>query len=277
MDLARALLVAMGAAREAGRTVAAAIGTKHRVRQKSGPSDLVTEVDVEVEVAVSQVLRAAFPDYGLVAEEGHPAAADPERPCWIVDPLDGTTNFVHGVPVVGVSIALARGDEVLLGVVADAGRGELFTAVRGKGAYVHQARPLTLEGLEPAPARRRLAAAQPRRLEESLVAVGIPGSGPARTAALAGLVALAGRCRNVRVLGSAALELAYVAAGRLSGFWHLTLAPWDTAAGSLLVREAGGVVTTGAGDPFSLESKTVLASAGPDLHRALLDLLRQDA
>jgi myo-inositol-1(or 4)-monophosphatase len=167
---------------------------------------------------------------------------------WIVDPLDGTTNFVHGFPFFSVSIALAHQGEVIVGVVYNPMSNELFVAEKGKGAYV-KGKPMNVSGED--------------KLIDSLIATGLPADrNGALPVNLQGLNALCPKVRNIRIAGSAALHLAYVAAGRLSGFWEIGLNSWDIAAGALLVTESGGTVTDTEGNPYSLSVRNLLASNG---------------
>lgn len=249
--------VAVGTVMEVGRWIAGQLGHyqehPHEVRMKSGPSDLLTATDEGAEGQIRRRLRAAAPDIPILGEEGgldgsplsRETLAALER-VWVVDPLDGTTNFVHSLPNFGISLALLEGGSPALGVFYDPCRDELFLARRGYGATLN-GRPIRVDGTA--------------RLSESLVASGMPrdpvtGENPNGRRYLQ----VAERARNVRMLGSAALQLAYVACGRLSAFWELRLFPWDLAAGWLLVEEAGGRVTDLDGGPFALEGWTVVAS-----------------
>jgi len=248
---------AVEAARAAGALLRRHLGGRRRVQIKGAPSDVVTEMDRRAEALIVGRLRARFPDHAILAEErGVVAGAGRHR--WIVDPLDGTTNYARGLPIFGVSIALAVDGVVTLGVVYDPMREECFVAERGRGA--------TLDG-------RRLSVSATRRLDAALVATGLEYSiGWTRSTNLAEHVALLARCRSVRELGSAVLCLAAVAAGRLDAFWELELGAWDVAAGGLLVAEAGGRLTDPAGGPLDLAAPAVVASNGR-IHRRLLRVL----
>lgn len=265
MDLERAKAAAEEAARRAGELIRTSLGRVAAYETKSNAHDLVTEVDRRSEAIIGEVLRSAFPDVPVVGEEA--VAADPSlleelpaRPwVWVVDPLDGTTNFVHGLTPSSVSIALARRGDPVVGVVYDPYRDEIFTAVAGRGATGNGA-PLRVDGTV--------------RLADALLATGFPTQGDARRANVAGLRALSAVVRNLRAYGSAALHLAYVACGRLTGFWELQLNPWDLAAGALLVREAGGRVTDTLGRPYTLATRHVVATSGR-IHDEVLYLLRE--
>lgn len=260
---------AIKAAKEAGRLIRERVKTAKRVATKYSANDLVTEVDRQSEEIIRQILLEAHPDYAILGEEGVAPGPEASREAveehrdyenlWIVDPIDGTTNFVHSFPFFSVSIALARRGTVELGLVYDPIRDECFTAERGKGARLNG---------EP------IRVSEEKTLGESLVATGFPpSSSGARQKNMAGLIRLSSRCRNMRAAGSAALHMAYVAAGRLSAFWELELNVWDLSAGSLLVEEAGGRVTDTRGLPYHLGVRNILASNGL-IHEAMLEELR---
>jgi myo-inositol-1(or 4)-monophosphatase len=214
-------------------------------------------MDARVESLVVGRLRAAFPDDGILAEEGGAAAGRSTRR-WIIDPLDGTTNYAHGLPIFAVSVALEADGRIELGVVYDPNLDELFVAERGAGASVNDT---------------PLAVSATASLDESLLATGFPYNvreTPDNNLAEYGAFSL--RCHGVRRMGSAVIYLAYVAAGRIDGYWELSLGPWDAAAGSLLVEEAGGRVTNLAGGPLDLAAPTVVASNGR-IHEAMLQVL----
>lgn len=248
--------VAIDAARRAGTLLRAELGGARRIQHK-GVINIVTEMDQRAEALIVDQLRAAFPDHAILAEEGGATAGTaPFR--WHIDPLDGTTNYAHGIPLYAVSVALERSGVVELGVVYDPSHEELFVAERAQGA--------TLNG-EPI----RVSACT--RLDQALLVTGFPYD--IRTTADTNLpeyAALSLRTLAVRRFGSAALDLAYVAAGRLEGFWELTLGPWDMAAGGLIVQEAGGRVTDVRGGPWRLDGPGVLASNG-HLHAEVLATL----
>jgi Archaeal fructose-1,6-bisphosphatase and related enzymes of inositol monophosphatase family len=250
--------VAINVASKAGEWVKSKLGQYSKLDRKTGNSDLVTEVDKGAETLIRNLIGTHFPNHAILGEEAvkpgteHSIRALEEAKnepfLWIVDPIDGTTNFVHGFPYFSVSIALAHKGEVIVGVVYDPNRDEMFVAEKGKGAYVHG---------------KRIRVSGENRLADSLIATGFPAD---RTRSLpinfAGLQAMVPKVRNIRSSGSAALHLAYVAAGRLSGFWEINLNPWDVAAGALLVQEAGGRVTDTLGTPYSLEVRHIMASNG---------------
>ncbi|WP_108025713.1 inositol monophosphatase family protein [Melghirimyces profundicolus] len=264
------LETAVKAAEKAGERIRAHAAAAKKVRFKSSSHDLVTEVDQAAEEIIRDTILKIHPSHAILGEEGVEAGVEASRAAleehrsfedlWIVDPIDGTTNFVHGFPMFCVSIAYARRQEVVAGVIYDPLRDERFTAEKGKGAFLN-GEPIRVSGEE--------------RLEESLVATGFPaGAGGARQRNVEGILKLSPRCRNVRAGGSAALHLAYVAAGRLTGFWELELNAWDLAAGSLLVREAGGEVTDTAGTPYDIGVRHILATNG-NIHPAMLKELKE--
>ena len=219
---------------------------------KSVLSDLVTEADREAEAAIRRYLGERYPDHAFLGEEEGASGAGEYR--WIVDPLDGTVNFAHRFPLYAVSVALARHDEVLVGVVLDTARDELFTAARGLGAYLNGA---------------RIRVSDVQDLRRSLLATGFPYDVDRVPAAVEYFRRVIELGIPVRRPGAAALDLAYVAAGRIDGFWEMKLNPWDVAAGVLLVQEAGGRITDLQGRPFSLESPFIIATNGR-IHDPLL-------
>jgi myo-inositol-1(or 4)-monophosphatase len=252
---------ARAAVDEAAALLRAAWCETKTIRHK-GDVDLVTDTDHNVEAMVVARLRAAFPDHHIIAEEGHGdgplLATDDDTYVWYLDPLDGTTNFAHGYPQFAISLALARGQELELALVHDPIRDETFAARRGAGA--------TLNGA-------RLGVSAVTALPQALVATGFPYDRRDHTDYYLGFFKDFVRgAQGVRRNGSAALDLCYVACGRLDGFWEWKLRPWDVAAGTLIVREAGGLVTDFRGAAFDLHGNQILASNG-HLHAAMADLL----
>jgi myo-inositol-1(or 4)-monophosphatase len=253
--------VAVAAARQAGAFLRSRFGARHQASHKSGPTDLVTEMDRGAEALILTAIRARFPGHAVLAEEsGAYPGSEPYR--WIVDPLDGTTNYAHGLPIYGVSIALEHDGVLAVGVVYDPSREECFVAERGRGA--------TLDGAT-------LHVSGTPRLAESLLGTSYPNDirGAPRDN-LAEHAALMYRCRSVRSIGSAVLGLAAVAAGRLDGYWEQRLGAWDIAAGALLIREAGGTVTAVSGGPLELGAPSI-AAANPLLHGELIEALKEVA
>jgi myo-inositol-1(or 4)-monophosphatase len=225
-----------------------------------GPGEFVSTADLRAERTLKAELSRARPGYCLLFEEGGATAGSDPHHRWIVDPLDGTTNFLHGIPHFAISIALEHDGEVVAGLVYEPTRNEMFWAEKGAGAYLND---------------RRLRVSARRQLGEALIATGMPylghGDHPAYIATLARVMAATS---GVRRLGAAALDLAYVAAGRFDGFWEFALSPWDIAAGLLLVREAGGFVSDLAGGQTMMSTGDVLA-ANSHLHLPLAALLRE--
>lgn len=244
--------VALRAARAAGRIHLQRL-SRIRVTRKTNAIDLVTEADHESERAVIQTLSRAFPEHAILAEESGANAQQSEHR-WIIDPLDGTTNFAHGFPQFCVSIAYERRGRVELAVVFDALKRELFVAARGRGARLN-ARPIHVS-VTPS-------------LDGALLATGFPyDRRERRNFYFTFWEAFMMRTQGVRRTGSAALDLCYVACGRVDAFWEFGLRPWDVAAGALIVAEAGGRVTNMDGAALDFEARNILASNGR-LHRAM--------
>ncbi len=229
--------------------------------QYKGEIDLVTEVDRACEELVEGGLAASFPGHDFLAEENLYENRGSSHK-WIIDPLDGTTNFAHGFPWFAVSIALEIDGEITLGVVYHTMMDEMFTALKGEGAYLNG---------------RRLGVSSRRPLRGSLLASGFPyDSATDRENNFAHFVNFQMGARGIRRAGAAALDLAYVAAGRLDGYWEAKLKPWDVAAGQLLVREAGGMVTSFDGGEYSVYDHRILASNGL-IHGEMVEMLARPA
>jgi myo-inositol-1(or 4)-monophosphatase len=251
--------LAIELARAAGDLLRSELLGPRRIAFKDSPTNLVTEMDARAEALIVDRLLGAFPDDAILAEERGAAAGRSGRR-WIIDPLDGTTNYAHGLPIYGVSIALEIGGRVQLGVVYDPSQRELFVAERGAGAFCNDA---------------RLTVSTAATLDASLLATGFPYDIRVKDDNnLREYAAFAVRTRGVRRLGSAVLYLAWLAAGRFDGYWELRLGPWDVAAGGLMVEEAGGRLTAITGGPLDLEAPTVIASNGR-IHDAILAVLRE--
>ncbi|MBI4465628.1 MAG: inositol monophosphatase [Acidobacteria bacterium] len=249
--------VATHIARQAGALLLRYFYQRVKVEYK-GDVDLVTEADRASEALIVEQLRAYFPDHAIVAEEGSRYAGDSGY-CWYVDPLDGTTNFAHGFPIFCVSLGLEKEGELVLGVIYDPTRDEMFVAEKGGGARLNNL-PLRVSRVN--------------HLAEALVATGFPSRKRHTNANIHFYHQLNMRSHGVRRPGSAALDLAYVSAGRLDGFWEFHLKPWDLAAGKLLVEEAGGCVTDALGQPHRLESASIAAS-NQFLHAQLLGVFEE--
>jgi myo-inositol-1(or 4)-monophosphatase len=226
---------------------------------KKGTIDLVTDVDLRVERMFRDLIAERFPDHQVLAEELGGTALGTPGPCWVFDPLDGTTNYVHGLPVFCASLALEIDGAAQVAAVYDPTREELFTAEIGGGASLN-GRPLRVSATS--------------SLVDALLVTGFPYDVHSRVQEFIGLFgSFIARARAVRRLGSAAIDLCYVAAGRMDGFWETDLKPWDIAAGALIVAEAGGRVTRTDGTPFVSQSGDVLASNGR-LHDEMLRVIR---
>ena len=252
---------AIQTAREAGRVLAEKFGRALQVSNK-GDIDLVTEADLAAERLIVERIRSYHPRHRILTEESGDVAEAGNREDahkWIIDPLDGTTNYAHGYPVFCVSIALEHEGRVVVGVVYDPTRDELFAAERGEGA--------TLNG-------RRVRASETDELNRALICTGFPYDVRERGDFARHFRAFIMRAQSVRRDGAAALDLAYVAAGRFEAFYEEGLRPWDVAAGVLLVEEAGGRVTHYDGSPFSIYASHIAASNGL-LHEAMLRVLQQ--
>jgi myo-inositol-1(or 4)-monophosphatase len=248
----------MSAANEAGGVLREAFGWQHSVKYK-GEVDLVTEMDEQAERVIKEILLGAFPDYGMLAEEGG-ALMGEEDARWIVDPLDGTTNYAHGLPIFAVSIALERSGEVVLGVVYDPIKEETYVAERDGGA--------TLNG-------EHIRVSDTNELIRALIATGFPYDRAEMPVALELFGRFAVLSRGMRRLGSTALDLCYVASGKLDGYYERGIWAWDIAAGSLILEEAGGKVTNYRGGMLDLEGREIVAS-NSTLHTALTMLTAEN-
>jgi myo-inositol-1(or 4)-monophosphatase len=256
----RLLTTAIEAVVKAGELQMARFGRDIQV-DKKGTIDLVTEVDVAVERMFRALVAERYPTHAVLAEELGGAAAAPHGPCWIFDPIDGTTNYAHGLPIFCSSLAFEIDGVAEIGAIYDPTRKELFTAERGGGAFLN-GRPLRVSSAS--------------TLVDAMLVTGFPYDVHQRVDEIVGLFgAFVARARAVRRLGSAAIDLCYVAAGRMDGFWESDLKPWDIAAGALIVAEAGGRVTTLAGEPFKSRGGEVLATNG-HLHDAMIETIQRE-
>ncbi len=253
------LATAVEAVMRAGEVQMEHFGQKFRI-DKKGAIDLVTEIDIEIERGFRAMIAERFPDHDVLGEEfGGESGDRVPRFCWVFDPIDGTTNYAHGLPIFCASLALEIDGEPVVGAIYDPTRRELFTAERGQGAW--------LNGVP-------LRVSQAASLIDSLLVTGFhydvqkdPGE------VIEMFAAFISRARAVRRLGSAALDLCYVAAGRFDGFWERKLKPWDVAAGALIVAEAGGQVTAMSGSRYGSREGSVLASNGL-IHAEMLETIR---
>jgi myo-inositol-1(or 4)-monophosphatase len=252
------LNIAVRAARRAGSIINRASldggGLEVRAKQRN---DFVTKVDKAAEEAIIDVVRKAYPDHAFLAEES--GASGQAEYQWIIDPLDGTTNFIHGFPQYCVSIAIRHREALAHGVIYDPNRNELFTASKGRGAFLND---------------RRIRVSKCARLGDALVGTGFPFKETVRIDRYTGqLKNIMGTASGIRRAGAAALDLAYVACGRLDAFWEMGLSPWDMAAGALMILEAGGLVSDLGGDEGYLD-KGEIACATPKVFPGLLEALR---
>ena len=257
------LNVMIKAARRAGRSLKRDLGEVEQLQVSlKGPRNFVTAADHRAEAILREELAKARPDYGFLGEEGgaHPGTDKTHR--WIVDPLDGTTNFLHGIPHFAIAIALERSGAIVAGLIYNPANDEMFVAERGKGAFLND---------------RRIRVAARQRLADSVVGCGLPHYGRGDLALARSEIAAAQRAfAGLRRYGAATLDLAWVAAGRLDAFWERDLSPWDLAAGSLVVREAGGFISDLDGGDAIL-SKGHVVAGNETMHRELLRLLREAA
>lgn len=232
--------------------------SRFTVREK-GPCDLVTEADLAAQEAVQDVLQKAFPRHGFLAEENVAIPSQDSGYRWIVDPLDGTTNYVHRMPEYAVSIALEQYGRILVGCVFNPANGECYTASRGEGARLNDAR-LEVSGIG--------------EISQALVGASFPAHVTKDSPEIGQFVEMLMTAQSLRRLGSAALNLCFVAAGRLDGYWASSIKSWDIAAGMLMVMEAGGVVCDVSRQPLDLERPRLLAAANPELADAIAGVLR---
>jgi myo-inositol-1(or 4)-monophosphatase len=248
---------AAGIAREAGALVAELLN-RHVGFERKGEFDLVTEADRSSERLIVERLRSHFPAHSIVAEEGGGQEGSSEYR-WYVDPLDGTTNFAHGFPMFSVTLGLERAGELIAGVVFDPLRNEMFTAESGSGAYLNS---------------RRIHVTNTENIKDCLMATGFPSRKRSQDVNVHFFYQLAMLSHGVRRAGSAAMDLAYVACGRLDVFWEFGLNPWDMAAGILLIREAGGACSNMRGGALDLRGPHILADNGA-VHQTVLDLFAE--
>jgi myo-inositol-1(or 4)-monophosphatase len=252
------LSTAIEAVVRAGDIQMARFGQAIRV-DKKGTIDLVTEVDVAVEQMFRELAAERFPDHQILAEEMGGGASVPAGPCWVFDPIDGTTNYAHGLPIFCASLALEMDGVAQVGAIYDPTRQELFTAERGSGAFLN-GRPLRVSSTS--------------TLIDAMLVTGFPYDVHDRVDEIVGLFGeFVGQARAVRRLGSAAIDLCYVAAGRMDGFWERDLKPWDISAGALIVAESGGRVTKMDGTPFISRGGNVLAT-NQLIHEPMLDIIQ---
>jgi myo-inositol-1(or 4)-monophosphatase len=256
MPASALLNVMIQAARKAGRSLARDFGEVEQLQVSvKGPANFVSAADHRAEDIIYRELERARPGYGFLMEERGLVEGRDKTHRWIVDPLDGTTNFLHGIPLFAVSIGLERDGQLTAGVIYNPATNELFTAERGKGAFLND---------------RRLRVSARRTLADAVIATGIPHRGrPQHATFQKELAKLMGEVAGLRRTGAAAIDLAWTAAGRFDAYWERNIKPWDMAAGILLVREAGGLATDVNGNNTMFESGTVVCGT-PAIQRALV-------
>jgi myo-inositol-1(or 4)-monophosphatase len=251
--------IAVRAARAAGNVIIRAADRLDSIQvSEKSPRDYVTDIDRLAEREIITIIQKAHPSHGILSEECGEIYGDNEDYLWIIDPIDGTRNFIHGFPQFAVSIAISIKGKIQHGVIYDPVRQELFTATRGRGAQLNE---------------RRIRVSKRVNLDECLLGTGFPHSPEHMDAYTKSLQAIIPICGDVRRAGAATLDLAYVACGRLDGFWEMGLKPWDLAAGTLLIKEAGGIVTDFNGAEDYLNSGNVIAG-NPKVLKSLFKLVR---
>lgn len=257
-DLNKIKITAIDVAMKAGKYAFKHMGKLKTISCKDeGYTNLVTDVDKECEKIIIEYINKKFPSHSILAEEsGEHSAGSAFK--WIIDPIDGTTNYAHGFPVFCVSIGVALEDRVKIGVVYDPTRDELFSAEENKGGFLN---------------KTRIKVSKSKKLRNSLIATGFAYNLEARMANLGYFKKMLEKCQAVRRLGSAAIDICYVACARLDGFWERDLSPWDTAGAQVIVKEAGGSITTFNNDPFDVFKKEVVATNG-HIHKEMLTLLQ---
>jgi myo-inositol-1(or 4)-monophosphatase len=252
--------VMVKAARRAGRSLKRDLGEIENLQVSlKGPANFVSMADRRAEEMLYEDLAKARPGYGFIGEEGGSRPGDDKTHTWIVDPLDGTTNFLHGIPQFAISIALQREATIIAGVIYNPANDELYTAERGKGAFLND---------------QRIRVAGRRKLNECVIACGLPHIGRGdHELSRAEMTEIQNRVAGLRRFGAASLDMAFVAAGRLDGYWERNLQPWDMAAGQIIVREAGGIVSGIAGDDDPLHTGHVICG-NEFVHSELVKMLK---
>ena len=249
--------VAEEAAREAGGYALEHIDKIASISHKGGYTNLVTDVDKKCESIILGRISKEFPEHSILAEEsGEHASTSSIK--WLIDPLDGTTNYAHGFPIFCTSIGVSFDSVIKVGVIYDPTRDELFAAEEGKGAFLNG---------------KKISVSSREALRDSLIATGFAYDLERKAANMDAFKIMLENAQAVRRAGSAAIDLCYVACGRFDGFWEMGLNPWDTAAGQLIVKEAGGIVTTTKGEPFDVYKKHILAT-NSKIHEEMLNLLK---
>lgn len=240
------LNIAIQAARQASRAILRFFDQSDKIEiTQKDQNDFVTQVDILSEKIIIAEIQKSYPHHGIIAEESGLQEAQDKEYCWIIDPLDGTRNFMNGIPHFAISIAVTKKNVLELGLIYDPIRQELFTATRGKGAYLNS---------------RRIRVSETKKLSQALIGTGFPFYDKENTKKyLSVFENVFTHCNDIRRAGSAALDLAYIAAGRLDGFWESDLAIWDIAAGALMIKETGGMISDFQGGELYLERGDVVA------------------
>lgn len=259
LSISEYLTIAKQAALKAGEIHLKYYGKEKEISHKLNKFDLVTNADRESEEIIIETIKNAFKDHDILAEESHIDKRTSDFQ-WIIDPLDGTTNYAHNFPQFCVSIALRHKEEILLGVVYDALKKEFFHATKGGGAFLND-NPINVSSI--------------KKISESLLATGFPYDRTNKKANnLNYFEAFTYRSQAIRRAGAAALDMCYLACGRFDGFWELKLAPWDTAAGAIIITEAGGLVTNFFSDRFDIFTKNIIAS-NPYIYDEITSILKE--
>ncbi len=255
-DLGKIKKVAVEAAVEAGKYALSRVGCIEEISYKEGVNNLVTDVDKKCEKLIIDKIKEDFPTHSILAEESGNEDGDISYK-WVIDPIDGTTNYTHAFPFFCVSIGFFMDGSAKVGVVYEPSRDELFVAEEGKGALLNG---------------KKISVSKNNRVQDSLIATGFAYTIEGKIDNIDDFLTMLRSARAVRRAGSAAIDLCYVACGRFDGFWEKGLAPWDTAAGQLMIKEAGGMVTTLGGDSFDIYKKEILAT-NSEIHREMMSLL----
>lgn len=252
--------IAVQAARQASKTILRSIDRLDTLKvTRKARNDFVTEVDRRSEFEIIQVIRKSYPDHAILGEESGLSEGSSEY-CWIIDPLDGTTNYIHGFPHFSISIAVKNREQLEAGVIYDPIRNELFTAAKGYGANLNE---------------RRMRVSALKKLDEALIGTGFPHREIEHFVPFLKILEnIFPKCAGIRRAGSAALDLAYVAAGRLDGFWEAHLKSWDMAAGALIVQEAGGIICDYQGQTNFLNTGNIIAG-NAKIQEAILEIIQQ--
>lgn len=252
------LEVAIESAKLAGQILKEALGTNFRISNKEGINNLVTEFDLKAEKIIIDNIRKYFPDDEILSEECGNIENSAAKAKWIIDPLDGTVNFAHSIPIFSISIAVEINNEIICGVVYNPMLDEMFYASKGNGAFLNE---------------QRISVSETNELMKSILVTGFPynvSENPNNC--ISHFVSIIQKGIPVRRLGSAALDLAYLACGRFDGYWEIKLNPWDVAAGMLILLEAGGKITDYSGKPYYIYDNSILASNG-NIHNQLSEIL----